>query len=259
MKPFIAIIVGTEESSWISIKQQFNVIKNAGGIPGVFLPDGDPEDIVDIADAIVLTDGPDVHPYFYGADPSPYIRSVDYDRDKFEIELFKLALKRDVPVLGISRGMHIMNVAMDGTLYQDIASEIPKAIKHDWDIRQTNPHQRLHGIRLKTASKVYEAIKDYLEVSSTNETFIHVNSFHHQAVKKVGEGFKPIAFSIDGITEAIEREEGFYVGVQWRPEYLPEMIGLYKALINAARESQYRRIERENTEMQEELLSGNEM
>ncbi|MDV3104535.1 gamma-glutamyl-gamma-aminobutyrate hydrolase family protein [Thermococcus waiotapuensis] len=259
MKPLIAIIVGTEESDWASIKQQFRVIKNAGGIPGVFLPEGDPGDIVNIADGIVLTDGPDVHPYFYGDDPLPYIRSVDYDRDKFEIELFRLALKMEIPVLGISRGMQIMNVAMDGTLYQDIASEIPKAIKHDWDIRQTNPHQRLHGMRLKTASKVYEAIKDYLEVSSTNEVFIHVNSFHHQAIKKVGEGFKPIAFSIDGITEAIEREEGFYVGVQWRPEYLPEMIGLYKALINAARENHHRRIERENIEMQEKPSSGNEV
>ncbi|WP_010478190.1 gamma-glutamyl-gamma-aminobutyrate hydrolase family protein [Thermococcus zilligii] len=259
MKPFIAIIVGTEESDWASIKQQFRVIKNAGGIPGVFLPEGDPGDIVNIADGIVLTDGPDVHPYFYGDDPSPSIRSVDYDRDKFEIELFKLALKMEIPVLGISRGMQIMNVAMDGTLYQDIASEIPKAIKHDWDIRQTNPHQRLHGMRLKTASKVYEAIKDYLEISSTNEVFIHVNSFHHQAIKKVGEGFRPVAFSIDGITEAIEREEGFYVGVQWRPEYLPEMIGLYKALINAARENHHRRIEREKTEMQEKPSPGNEV
>jgi putative glutamine amidotransferase len=255
LRPLIAIIAGDDIKDAESLRRHFDIVKSAGGIPAVFLACGDPSDVVSIADGIILTDGPDVHPYFYGSDPSPHIRNVDYNRDKFEIALFKLALKEGIPVLGISRGMHIMNVAMDGTLYQDVAAEIPKAIKHDWDVRTTSPFQRLHSIRLKTASKLYEAIKDRLEVSSTNEVFIHVNSFHHQAVKRVGEGFKPVAFSIDGITEAIEMDEGFYVGVQWRPEYLPEMVGLYKALINAAKESQYRRIERENAEAQEELSS----
>lgn len=256
MKPLIAVIVGTEGVDIDSLKQHFEIVKRAGGIPAVFLASGDPNDVVSIADGIILTEGPDIHPYFYGSDPSPHLRSVDYERDRFEITLFKLAFKQDIPVLGISRGMQIMNVAMDGTLYQDVATEIPKAIKHDWDISTTNPSQRLHSIRLKTASKLYDAIKDRLEVSSTNEVFIHVNSFHHQAVKRVGDGFKPVAFSIDGIIEAIEMEEGFYIGVQWRPEYLPEMIGLYEAFIRAAKESQYRRIERENTEAQEELAQG---
>ncbi|NJF24775.1 gamma-glutamyl-gamma-aminobutyrate hydrolase family protein [Thermococcus sp. Bubb.Bath] len=250
VKPLIGIIVGNG-IDLSEIARQFLVVRKAGGIPAAFDTSGDPLDIANVVDGIVLMDGPDVHPYFYGEDPSPHLGNVDYSRDKFEIELFKNALKTEVPVLGISRGMHIMNVATGGNLYQDLAKEIPKAIKHDWDIGNTSPFQRLHSIRMKTSTHLYESLKDSLSVSSTNEVFLQVNSFHHQGIKRVGEGFKPVAFSIDGIPEAIEMDEGFYIGVQWRPEYLDEMNGLYKAFIEAARESQRRRINRENIELEE--------
>ncbi len=254
MKPVIVIISSNfsdpKSSRWIL--NHFYAIKSVGGIPVIHPGAGDPDDVTEIADGILLTEGPDVHPYFYGEDPSPYIRNVDYERDKFEIELFKQARKMDIPVLGVCRGMHIMNVATNGTLYQDLQGEVLKAIKHDWDPLATNPEQRLHGIRLKTSSALYDIIKDRLDIASTNEVFIHVNSFHHQGIKRVGEGFRAVAFSIDGVVEAIEAEDGFYIGVQWNPQFLPEMLSLYEALVKAAKESQKRRIERENIEMKAE-------
>ena len=254
MKPLIVIMVGIEDMKSKWVLQHSREISRAGGIPVIFPSQGDPKDVVEIADGILLTEGPDVHPYFYGEDPSPYIRNVDYERDRFEIEVFKRARQLDIPVLGVGRGMQIMNVATNGTLYQDLEREIPKAIKHDWDPSTVNPGQKLHSIRLKTSSRLYDIIKDRLEIASTNEVFIHVNSFHHQGIKKVGEEFKAVAFSIDGIVEAIEMKEGFYIGVQWNPQFLPEMVALYEGLVRAARESQLRRIEREHIEVENEGL-----
>ncbi len=253
MKPVIVIVVGNfagPKSKWALY--HFKAIERAGGIPVMHPGIGNPKDVAEIADGILLTEGPDVHPYFYGEDPSPYIRNVDYERDKFEIELFKQARKMEIPVLGVCRGMHIMNVAANGTLYQDLEKEIPKSIKHDWDPSVTSPEQRLHSIRLKASSKLYDILKDKLNVASTNEVFIHVNSFHHQGIKRVGEGFRAVAFSIDGVIEAIESNDGLYIGVQWNPQFLPEMLSLYEGLVKAAKESQKRRIERENIEMEAE-------
>ncbi len=257
MRPIIAVVSsGREDLKSGPVSKHIELVRKSGGTPVIFLAGGDPRDVCEIADGILLTEGPDVHPYFYGADPSPFLRTADYDRDKFEIELFKRAFEMEIPVLGVGRGMHVMNVATNGTLYQDLTREIPKAIKHDWDPKLVDPSQRLHSVRMKTDSRLYEMVKDDLNVSSTNEVFIQVNSFHHQAVKRVGDGFRPVAFSIDGVVEAIEMGEGFYIGVQWRPEFLPEMRGIYRSFISAARKSQLRRIERESIEVKSE---GNEV
>ena len=207
----------------------------AGGVPAVFPPNGSPQDVLEHVDGIILIEGPDVHPSFYGEDPSELIKSVDVERDEFEMALVRGAVERGIPILGVGRGMQVINVTLGGTLYQDI-SEIPKAIKHDWELRLVGPSQRVHGIRIKMDSRLYEILKDALNVESTNEVHLRVNSFHHQAVKKVGDGLRPSAYSVDGLIEAIEGVEGFVIGVQWQPEYLPEMWRLYEALVRAAAE-----------------------
>jgi putative glutamine amidotransferase len=209
------------------------MVAEAGGIPAVFGSNIPPEDVISVADGLLLVEGPDVHPRFYGADPSPGLGVVDVQRDEMEIELVRLAVDSGVPVLGIGRGMHVINVALGGTLYQDIY-EIPKAIKHDWDPEKTRPDQRLHTIRVKADSILYGILREILNVESTNEAWTWVNSFHHQAVKKVGEGLRPAAFAVDGLIEAIEGKEGFILGVQWQPEHLPEMLPLYRALVDAS-------------------------
>ncbi len=210
-------------------------VVSAGGVPAVFAPNGSPEEVLEHVDGLLLIEGPDVHPNLYGEDPSGLIKSVDLERDEFETALVRGAVERGIPILGIGRGMHVLNVALGGTLYQDI-NEIPKAIKHDWELRLIGPAQRVHGVRIKMDSKLYEILKEDLDIEGTNEVHLRVNSFHHQAVKKVGEGLRPSAYSDDGLIEAIEGVDGFVMGVQWQPEYLPEMWRLYEALVKAAAE-----------------------
>ncbi|WP_456420935.1 gamma-glutamyl-gamma-aminobutyrate hydrolase family protein [Thermococcus sp.] len=232
MKPLIAIIVSPWSGSLSGCQQHIKRVIEAGGLPAVFDPGVEPRDIIEVADGILLIEGPDVHPRFYGEDPSPNLREVDVLRDEFEIELVKLAVKTGVPVFGVGRGMHVINVALGGTLYQDIY-EIPKAIKHDWP-KTTRPEQRLHTIRIKADSNIYSILRESLNIEGTNEAWTWVNSFHHQAVKRVGEGLRPVVFAVDGLIEAIEAKDGFILGVQWQPEYLPEMLQLYRALVEAS-------------------------
>jgi len=233
MKPVIAIVSSLDSLRSRNVERHVSMVVAAGGIPAVFGTTVPPKDVIEVADGVLLVEGPDVHPRFYGNDPSPKLGDVDVARDEMEIALLKLAVDSGVPVLGVGRGMHVINVALGGTLYQDVY-EIPKAIKHDWSASSTRPEQRLHTIRVKADSKLYEILREVLNVESTNEAWTWVNSFHHQAVKKVGEGLRPVAFAVDGLIEAIEGKDGFLLGVQWQPEYLPEMLALYRALVEAS-------------------------
>jgi len=252
MKPVIALIGSFDGKHLSAGGRHVSMVVKAGGIPAVFGCALDPEDILSIADGILLTEGPDVHPRFYGSDPSVKLREVDVQRDEFEIKLVKLAIERGVPLFGIGRGMHVINVALGGTLYQDIY-DIPKAIKHDWSFETTRPEQRLHTIRVKVDSHLYGVLKDVLNIEGTNEAWTWVNSFHHQAVKRVGEGLRPVAFAVDGLIEAIEgtgEYEGLIIGVQWQPEYLPEMERLYRAFVLAAAEFRAKKEELEEIEIE---------
>jgi len=237
MRPLIGIIGQVDHSANRIFLDRTHVerVVAAGGIPAVFTVDDSPEDVLEHVDGLLLIEGPDVHPYFYGEDPSSVLKSVDVRRDEFEMGLVRGAVERGIPLLGVGRGMQVINVALGGTLYQDI-NEIPKAIKHDWELRLVGPSQRVHGVRIKMDSKLYEILKEGLDIEGTNEVHLRVNSFHHQAVKRVGDGLRPSAYSVDGLIEAIEGVEGFVIGVQWQPEYLPEMWRLYEALVKAAAE-----------------------
>ncbi len=254
MKPLIGIIGQTDPSKnrLFLDRRHIERIAEAGGVPAVFNINCSPDEVLEHVDGILLIEGPDVHPYFYGEDPSSAIKYVDVERDEFEICLVKKAVEKGVPILGISRGMHVINVALGGTLYQDL-NDIPKAIKHDWDVNLVGPSQRVHGIRIKTSSKLYEILKDQLSIEGTNEVYLKVNSFHHQAVKRVGEGIKPVAYAVDGLIEAIEGVEGFILGLQWQPEYLPEMRRVFEAFVHAAAEYRIKKMELEKTEIEAEL------
>ncbi|ASJ05931.1 gamma-glutamyl-gamma-aminobutyrate hydrolase family protein [Thermococcus pacificus] len=266
MKPLIGIIgqMNHSKNELFLDRTHIEKIAEAGGIPAVFNTDASPEEVLEHVDGILLIEGPDVHPYFYGEDPSSAIKFVDTHRDEFEIKLVRAAVERGIPIFGIGRGMQVINVALGGTLYQDI-SEIPKAIKHDWELKLIGPSQRVHGVRIKMSSKLYGILKDGLDIEGTNEVYVNVNSFHHQAVKRVGEGLKPAAYSVDGLIEAIEsaeETETFIIGVQWQPEYLPEMGRLYKAFVEAASEYRARKFELERrkieVKLREELVEPRE-
>ncbi|WP_209477285.1 gamma-glutamyl-gamma-aminobutyrate hydrolase family protein [Thermococcus stetteri] len=260
MRPIIAIIGTSKDGYTLTNTQHFKRVLEAGGLPVLFSPESDPEDVIEVSDGILLVQGPDIHPSFYGEDPSPNLRDVDVVKDEFEMTLVKLAIEREIPILGVGRGMQIINVALGGTLYQDVY-EIPKAIKHDWEIGRVRPDQKLHTVRVKTDSKLYNILKDVLVIEGTNDAWTWVNSFHHQAVKRVGEGLRQVAFSVDGLIEGIEStDESFVIGVQWQPEYLDEMKVLYEALVKAALAHQQRKHEIELIQLEEEakkrLLQG---
>jgi len=254
MRPLIGIIgqVDPSKNRLFLDRRHVEKITTAGGVPAVFNVNSSPEEVLEHVDGVLLIEGPDVHPHFYGEDPSGAIKYVDVDRDEFEIRLVKMAVEMGVPILGISRGMHVINVALGGTLYQDL-NDIPKAIKHDWDVELIGPTQRVHGVRIKTSSTLYEILKDELDIEGTNEVYLRVNSFHHQAVKRVGEGIKPVAYAVDGLIEAIEGTEGFIIGLQWQPEYLPEMERVFEAFVRAASEYRARKLEMEKREIEAEL------
>ncbi|NJE02216.1 gamma-glutamyl-gamma-aminobutyrate hydrolase family protein [Thermococcus sp. JdF3] len=257
MKPLIGIIgqIDHSRNRLFLDRTHIEKVAAAGGTPAVFNTAASPDEVLEHVDGILLIEGPDVHPHFYGEDPSSAIKYVDVDRDEFEISLVKKAVERGVPILGICRGMQVINVALGGTLYQDL-NEIPKAIKHDWELKLIGPSQRVHGVRIKMNSKLYGILKDKLDIEGTNEVYLRVNSFHHQAVKRVGEGIRPVAYAVDGLIEAIEGAEGtegFILGVQWQPEYLPEMERLYGALVRAAAEYRAKRLELERVEIEAEL------
>jgi len=235
-RPVVAVVAGVNADGRLTVsRSHLRSIEKSGGVPVVFSPLNSVDDVVELTDALLLTEGPDVHPKFYGGDPTPFIRSVDVYRDEFEVKLVQKAVEKGIPILGIGRGAQIINVALGGTLYQDISSEIPKAIKHDWDESLIEPGQRVHSIRIKAGTMLYSLLKETVDIMGTNEIFTEVNSFHHQAVKKLGNGLRASAHSIDGIPEAIESEDGLILGIQWRPEYLPDMKPVFDHLVNSAR------------------------
>jgi putative glutamine amidotransferase len=205
-----------------------DLVRHAGGMPLVLPAHGTFEsELLDRLDGIVLTGGGDVDPVAYRRERSPLTEGLDVRRDVFELELAREAVARDVPLLAICRGVQVLNVALDGTLLQDIASEMPGAVEHrdleHWD-------REVHAVELEPASVLESVLGSSLRV----------NSLHHQGLDDLGEGLVPAGRSPDGLVEAVERPgKCFVVGVQWHPECLgPEhrSFELFRTFVNAARE-----------------------
>lgn len=202
----------------------------AGGVPLVLTPIADAGDaaaLVAAVHALVLTGGEDVDPAAYGAAPSPHLQETDPRRDAFELALVRHALARELPVLAICRGIQVLNVALGGTLWQDLAHERPGSASHDeWHDRA----RRVHGVRIRAGSRLHAAL---------GVTTLEVNSIHHQAVRDVGAGLVVTAEADDGVIEGVELPGAAWVaGVQWHPEELAEAsradAGLFAALVDAA-------------------------
>ncbi len=179
-------------------------------------------------DGLFLAGGGDVNPACYGAETHDKTADIDDLRDQTELLLARWALEADLPLLGVCRGVQTLNVAAGGTLVQDVRTFVPNAIRHQY---------------------APEKPRSYVahELSTVPETRLaailgpvaHVNSFHHQAVARPGEGFVVSALAPDGVIEAVEgRGRRFTVGVQWHPEGLvdsdPTMLGLFEAFVRAA-------------------------
>jgi putative glutamine amidotransferase len=206
-------------------------IRLAGGAPVLLDPSVDRSaDVVRSVDGILLTGGGDVNPHLYGERPDPTFHPAEPHRDALELELAVRAVELDLPMLAICRGLQVLNVALGGTLVQDIPTAVPQAINHSL----TNP---MDAIAHDVAVAAHTRLADLL-CPGVSRLVRAVNSRHHQAVKRLGESLVVSAAAPDGVVEAIERPaSAFCVGVQWHPENFwrtGEFAALFAALIRAA-------------------------
>lgn len=191
-----------------------SVIKN-GGVPYIIPMNNDAEVIkeqVDNIDALILSGGHDVTPTLYGQQPHMKIGETSIQRDNFDFALIKAAKEKNIPILGICRGLQIINVYHGGTLYQDLSLNPNVYIKHN---QVSDPTLQTHNLNINEGTKFAGYFK---------EKSIMVNSFHHQIIDKVAPGFVACAISDDGVVEAIESKEyPFILGIQWHCEMLHEV------------------------------------
>jgi putative glutamine amidotransferase len=199
-----------------------DAVDRAGGVPVILAPIAAEalDALLDRLSGIVLSGGPDVHPAAYGSEPHPELGETEPDLDAFELSLARRADARRMPVLAICRGAQVLNVARGGTLHQHLPGH-----------RQDEPgDETTHEVTLARSSTA---------AALMGCTRVAVNSFHHQAVDRLGTGLRIAGRSADGIVEAVEDpSRDMVVGVQWHAECLvdvPEHLRLFTSLVSAAR------------------------
>lgn len=211
-KPIIGITSSYNEGRYCLFTTYSSAISSQGGIPLIipFTSDADTvEQIVDICDGILLSGGADIDPKFYGEEIYNDTVVVGKFRDEFELLTFSLARRKNKPIMAICRGMQLINVALGGSLYQDLPSQYESDIIHAQPAPKTEPW---HSVNTVKDTPLYRLAKS--EVMTAN-------SFHHQAVKRLGDGLVPMAYADDGIVEAMYCEGDEYVrAYQWHPERL---------------------------------------
>lgn len=199
------------------------MVQAAGGLAAMLPPD-DPaaaEAVVARLEALVVAGGPDADPALYGAQPHPSTSTGASERDAWELALIRAALAAELPLLGICRGMQLLNVALGGSLVQ----HLPDAVGHE-DHCPVPGVFTWHPVRCAPDSRLAELLR--LDA-------VPVPTYHHQAVDRLGAGLRACAFAEDGTVEAVESHgPGFVLGVQWHPEQ-GEDLRVMEALVTAAR------------------------
>ena len=208
-------------------------VRRAGGEVRILDYDTDrPAEVVKEVDGILLPGGDDVTPSLYGDEPHPKFEAAEPGRDAYELELAKRAGDADVPIFAICRGIQVLNVARGGTLVQDIPSQLPDAVPHE--VRDT-PFTIAHDVWVSEGTLLHELLRERIDGDACP-----VNSRHHQAVQKIGEGLVVSATAPDGVIEAVEDpSKRFCLGVQWHPENFyrtGEFRALFEAFVAAAGE-----------------------
>ena len=219
-RPVIGICSALEHAKWSVWDQEafltprgyVDAVERAGGLAILIPADAqlatDPDEILDMVDGVIHAGGADIDPANYGAEPHEMTKSTFPERDTFEIALARRALERDVPLLGICRGMQLMNVAAGGTLNQ----HVPESHGHEDHRRSPGSFDDAdHDVRLEPGSLAARAARE--EVHATK-------SHHHQGIEELGEGLRITGWAdLDELPEAIEApDKRFALGVQWHPE-----------------------------------------
>ena len=236
-KPVIGLMayrVPRRKTSYIVLQEVYlQAVLQAGGTPvliPVGLSEADLRQIETLVDGIVFTGGGDIEPALYGGKDHPSVAGVDLDRDRVELSLARRAVERGIPFLAICRGMQVVNVALGGDLYMDIAAQVPEAQQHDFFFERGYARTRLsHPVQIQESTITSRIL---------GQPILEVNSMHHQAVKRLAADLVPTAYAPDGILEGFELPGHPYgVAVQWHPEWLtdkPPMRALFEGLAAAA-------------------------
>ena len=224
-RPLIGITANYEGMDATLRYAYYNKVVEAGGIPVIIPPVNDRHVLVntlDRLDALILTGGADINPLWCGEEPSPKLGHINSKRDLPELLITRLAYNRQIPMLGICRGIQTLAIALDGHVAQDIPSS---TIKHSQD---ADRGELTHSVTLHKNSEIYR-------LYGTQNIF--VNSFHHQAVSAPGKRFWVTATAPDGTIEAIEStEQKSILGVQWHPEWLDSGLPVFKWVVRKANE-----------------------
>lgn len=207
-------------------------VERAGGVPLVIPPqDGNVADILDAIDGLLLSGGGDIRPERFGdAEQHPKTYGIHDGRDELEIALVQEALRRDMPVLCICRGIQVLNVALGGTLVQDVAEQYSARLNH---------RQGELSVPKEEPSHTVEVVPGTLLERTYATSTVQVNSFHHQGLKAIAPELRVAGRAEDGLVEAVDLpERGWVLGVQWHPEMMyaahAEHLTPFTGLVEAA-------------------------
>ena len=224
-KPVIGITANYDDGKSMLAEGYYKKVVAAGGVPLLIPPMDDTATIIntlDRIDGLILSGGGDYNPLFCGEEPSPRLHSINGERDLPELLITRLAYNRQIPMMGICRGIQTLAMALGGTVRQDIG-DTEGLIKHSQDAHRSVP---THSVSVCDDSVLHHIY---------GSRILYVNSFHHQAVGEPGDKFRVVARSSDGIVEAMESTEmKSIIGVQWHPECIDDGLPLFKWLVAEA-------------------------
>ncbi|MFG2825255.1 gamma-glutamyl-gamma-aminobutyrate hydrolase family protein [Kitasatospora sp. NPDC048365] len=225
MRPLIGVTTYREPARWsvwdqgaaLVPESYVEAVERAGATAVLLPPQADAGRLVGVLDGLLLAGGADLDPARYGADPHPRTGAPQGARDTWEFDLLAAALGAGVPVLGVCRGMQLLNVALGG----DLVQHLPDGSHQDPPARFVKTEVRTVG-----GSRIAAILGEDTQV----------NCYHHQAVARLGDGLRATARSADGVVEAVETDgPGFVVGVQWHPETDLSDLRLFEALVSAGK------------------------
>lgn len=208
-----------------------DAVERAGGfpVPLMYFRQRSADAAIRMIRGLILSGGGDVDPCYFGEEPYPGCGEISPLRDEMELNLARLALAANMPVLGICRGAQVLNIALGGDIFQDLALKEGTLLEH---MQKAPAYHPFHSLTILGGTRLAEIL--------SGKTGLRVNSFHHQAIRKLGEGLVVSAVAADGVIEAVEStRHPFALGVQWHPEAMAEKNipggqELFNALIQAA-------------------------